>query len=98
MLAQAEADSVTAAVVDWLARFERALASPHAGELAPLFHPESYLGDVLALTWGIDTFEGRNAILKELPAHAALANPASFQIPPHRTPPHRVTRAGTNAI
>ncbi|AMN43041.1 flavin-containing monooxygenase [Rhodoplanes sp. Z2-YC6860] len=98
MLAQAEADSVTAAVADWLARFERAAIAPGAGELGSLFHPESYWRDVLALTWRIDTFEGRNAILKELPAHASRAKPGSFRIAPRRTVPRRVTRAGTDAI
>ena len=98
MLAQAEADSVTAAVANWLTRFERALVAPDAGELAPLFHPESYWRDVLALTWGIDTFEGRDAILNELRARTSHAKPERFRIAPHRTAPRHVTRAGTDAI
>jgi putative flavoprotein involved in K+ transport len=63
-----------------------------------LFHPGSYWRDVLALTWRIDTFEGRDAILKELPPHAARAKPANFRIARQRTAPRRVTRAGTDAI
>jgi hypothetical protein len=98
MLAQAETESVAGAVENWLARFERALASSGSAELTSLFHPSSYWRDVLALTWRIDTFEGRDAILKELRAHASGAKPTNFRIARHRTAPRHVTRAGTDAI
>lgn len=98
MLALAEAETAAAAVENWLARFERALTAPDTGSLKTLFHPDSYWRDVLALTWRIETIEGRDAILKELTAHAARAKPAGFRIAPHRTAPRRVTRAGTAAV
>ncbi len=82
----------------WLAGFESALAGRDGVLLRSLFHPDSYWRDVLALTWGIRTVEGRAAVLEELQAHAGRAHPTGFRIDPHRTPPRQVTRAGTRAI
>jgi len=98
MLAQAEAESPTAAVEDWLAQLERALTGPDVSPLKALFHPDSYWRDVLALTWRIETLEGRDAILKELTAHVVRAKPTGFRIARGRTAPRCVTRAGTNAV
>jgi len=97
MLANIETESATTAAENWLARFEKALAEPDGGLLKPLFHPDGYWRDVLALTWHIKTLEGLDAILKELPAHAARAKPAGFRIARHRTAPRHVVRAGTEA-
>jgi thioredoxin reductase len=98
MLAHAEADTAAAAVESWLAQFERALSERDNSLLKALFHPDSYWRDVLALTWRIETLQGRDAILKELAAHVARARPAGFRSARHRTAPRRVTRAGTNAV
>src|SRR5450755_4370914 len=82
----------------WFAKFERALAEPDDVLLKTLFHPDSHWRDVLALTWRIRTVNGRNAILRELKAHAGRANPTGFRTDPHRTAPRHVKRAGTDAI
>jgi cation diffusion facilitator CzcD-associated flavoprotein CzcO len=79
----------------WLAGFEQALAT---GELEPLFHPDSYWRDLLALTWQIRTVNGRDAFVPELSRQAARAGAAGFQLDPRRTPPRRVKRAGSEAI
>ena len=71
---------------------------PTTRRLASLFHADSYWRDVLALTWRIQTVGGADAIVSELDAHAARARPSGFRIDPRRTPPRRVTRAGTEAI
>jgi putative flavoprotein involved in K+ transport len=97
MLARAE-DTVATVAESWLARFERALAAPDRSALAALFHADSHWRDVLALTWRIETFDGADAIVRELPRHAARARPLGFRIDPHRTAPRHVTRAGTEAI
>ncbi|HVM80773.1 MAG TPA: NAD(P)/FAD-dependent oxidoreductase [Stellaceae bacterium] len=95
----APAPEQSAAIVEkWLAQFEKALAQPGGALLESLFHAESHWRDVLALTWDIDTFSGRDEILRELRANAARAQPTKFRIDPHRTQPRRVTRAGTPAI
>jgi cation diffusion facilitator CzcD-associated flavoprotein CzcO len=85
-------------VESWLARFERALAKPGDGLLETLFHPDSHWRDVLALTWDFSTFNGSDAILRELQAHAGRVQPANFRIDPDRAAPRNVTRAGTNAV
>ncbi len=82
----------------WLAGFESALAGRDGVLLRSLFHPDSYWRDVLALTWGIRTVEGRAAVLEELQAHAGRAHPTGFRTDPRRTTPREVTRAGTHAI
>ena len=88
--------SLTAVAEEWLARFERALASP--ADLRDLFRPDSHWRDVLALTWHIRTVDGVDAIAGELAAQAGRAKAAGFRIDPARTAPRQVTRAGTEAM
>src|SRR5262245_33277831 len=92
-------DDLATVAERWLAQFERALAEPGDGAaLAGLFHQDSHWRDVLALTWDIQTFDGRDALVRELAAHASRARPSGFRIDPQRTAPRKVTRAGTSAI
>jgi cation diffusion facilitator CzcD-associated flavoprotein CzcO len=83
---------------NWLAEFERALEHPDHDALRPLFHPDSYWRDVLALSWNLQTLNGRDAILNELPVLAGRMMPREFAVDPGRAPPSRVKRAGTEAI
>jgi cation diffusion facilitator CzcD-associated flavoprotein CzcO len=96
MLARAE--TIPAIVENWLSRFERALTAPDDAELVALFHPDSHWRDLLALSWGIRTVNGRAAIVQELRAHARRMRPSGFRTNPERTPPRSVTRVGTQAI
>jgi cation diffusion facilitator CzcD-associated flavoprotein CzcO len=91
-------DDISISAANWLSQFERALASPSDGSLRPLFHPDSFWRDVLALSWNLQTLNGADAILNELPALAGRAAPSGFKIDPERVPPRRVMRAGTEAI
>ncbi len=88
--------SLTVVAEEWLARFERALASP--ADLRDLFRPDSHWRDVLALTWHIRTVDGVDAVTGELAAQAGRAKAAGFRIDPARTAPRKVTRAGTEAL
>ncbi len=72
--------------------------SPTTALLKTLFHPDSYWRDVLALSWNIQTLNGRDAILKALPPLARSMAPSGFAIAPDRAAPRKVMRAGTNAI
>src|SRR5947209_17140148 len=90
-------ENLAAVVEDWLAQFERALAQPGAAALKALFHADSYWRDVLALTWDIRTIKGADAIAAELKTHVGAAATA-FKVDLDRTPPRRLTRAGTQAI
>ncbi|MBR0896899.1 NAD(P)/FAD-dependent oxidoreductase [Bradyrhizobium tropiciagri] len=91
-------DDISVAADNWLVQFEDALASPDDVLLKPLFHPDSYWRDVLALSWNIQTVNRAFAIIEELPAHARRSRPHDFRIDAERAAPRRVMRAGTEAI
>ena len=91
-------ETIATAAQDWLARLEAALTAQDNNLLASLFAADSYWRDVLALTWRIQTIPGGKAIVAALGPDAARARPSGFELAPGRTPPRRVTRAGTQAI
>jgi cation diffusion facilitator CzcD-associated flavoprotein CzcO len=82
----------------WLAAFEAALQSRDAAAAAALFLADGLWRDVLAFTWNIQTMAGRPAIEATLRQTLARTKPANFHIPSRRTPPRRVSRAGTESI
>ena len=88
-------DDIAVSAESWLVQFEAALVEGDEAALKGLFHAESYWRDVLALSWNLQTLNGADAILKELPALARRAAPKNFAIDPDRAAPRRVTRAGT---
>ena len=90
-------DDIALAARNWLVAFEAALSTDRAA-LEPLFHPDSYWRDVLALSWTLQTINGAPAILAELGRLAPQAGLQTLQIDPERAAPRRVTRAGTNTI
>ncbi|HKU09516.1 MAG TPA: NAD(P)/FAD-dependent oxidoreductase [Bradyrhizobium sp.] len=87
---------IAIAAEGWLSAFEAALGSD--GALEKLFHPDSYWRDALALSWTLQTINGRDAILKALRQQAAKAAPSGFAIDPNRAAPRKVLRAGTDCI
>ena len=87
---------IAIAAESWLAEFEAALS--HDGALEKLFHPDSYWRDTLALSWTLQTINGRDDVLKTLQAQAAHAVPSGFAIDPDRAAPRKVIRAGTECI
>jgi cation diffusion facilitator CzcD-associated flavoprotein CzcO len=82
----------------WLAAFEAALQSRDAAAAAALFLADGLWRDVLAFTWTIETMAGRPAIEATLRQTLARTQAANFRIPPRRTPPRWVSRAGTESI
>jgi cation diffusion facilitator CzcD-associated flavoprotein CzcO len=91
-------DDIAVSAESWLVQFEAALSDCDEATLKSLFLAESYWRDVLALSWNLQTLNGADAILRDLPAAARHAAPKNFQIDPHRAAPRRVTRAGTSCI
>ncbi|QWG24177.1 NAD(P)/FAD-dependent oxidoreductase [Bradyrhizobium sediminis] len=89
---------ISIAAENWLAQFESALGAPGGGELKSLFVPDSYWRDALALSWTLQTINGRDAILEGLRALAPRASLANLAIDPARAAPRKVTRAGTDCI
>ncbi len=82
----------------WLAGFEAALRAQDAAAAAALFLADGLWRDLLAFTWTIQTMAGRPAIEEALRETLARTQPANFRIPPKRTPPRWVTRAGTQCL
>ena len=82
----------------WLERLEAALSAQDAAAAAALFLPDGLWRDILPFTWTIQTMSGRAAITSTLQATLARTKPTHFQIPPSRTPPRWVSRAGTDCI
>jgi cation diffusion facilitator CzcD-associated flavoprotein CzcO len=89
---------IAIAAEGWLAEFEAALAALDDGALEKLFHADSYWRDALALSWTLQTINGRDDILKTLKAQAPSAAPSGFTIDPDRAAPRKVMRAGTDCI
>jgi ketosteroid isomerase-like protein len=85
-------------VTGWLAEFEKALSASDETSLVALFRPDAHWRDLLAFTWQVKTVSGARKIVDALKLHGASAGAAGFEIDPRRTPPRRVTRAGTKVI
>ncbi len=82
----------------WLERFAGALQSQDAAAAAELFLTDGLWRDLLAFTWNLQTMAGKPAIEATLRQTLARTKPANFHIPPRRTPPRWVSRAGTETI
>jgi cation diffusion facilitator CzcD-associated flavoprotein CzcO len=82
----------------WLTQFEAALRDPDEASLRRLFHAESHWRDALALTWSIGTVSEAAALVPALRRWAGQAAAREFRLAATRTPPRRVTRAGSPAI
>jgi cation diffusion facilitator CzcD-associated flavoprotein CzcO len=95
ILTGASLDSVASA---WLAQLEAAIAGGGVDRLAGLFAAEAHWRDVLAFDWDLRTASGADAIAGRLLPLARQAAPRGFALAEGRTPPRRVTRAGTEAI
>src|SRR5436190_1021184 len=89
---------IAIAAENWLAEFESALATCDDAALKKLFHPGSYWRDALALSWTLQTINGRDAILKTLKTQAGRVAPSGFAVDPDRAAPRKVMRAGTDCI
>ena len=90
--------STEAAAKAWVVEFAAALDAADAARLAALFAEECHWRDVLAFTWDLRTVSGAAAIAERLVATRASIVPRGFALAAERTPPRRVTRAGTEAI
>src|SRR3954469_420285 len=91
-------DTLAAITNDWLSKLEHALGGGDDRLLQSLFLPDSHWRDLLALTWGIRTLSGRDALVTELKKHSKEAKPRNLRVDSGRTPPRYATRAGTSAV
>lgn len=82
----------------WIADFAAAVQAADARRLDALFAAECHWRDILAFTWDLRTVSGAAAIAGRLLPKLAATAPRGFALAMDRTPPRRVTRAGTEAI
>jgi putative flavoprotein involved in K+ transport len=87
-----------ALATDWLAAFEHALAARDAAAVARLFQADSHWRDLVAFTWHIRTKNGASTLARDLVAFQAGTRAREFRLAPHRAPPRRVRRLGTEVI
>jgi hypothetical protein len=90
--------AVCKAAADWLDQFEAALAANDFEAAAGLFVADGHWRDVLAYTWHLHTFTGRNAIVRALAADAQRTAAHGFELNSDRTPPRHVVRSGTQTV
>ncbi|MGO9780248.1 MAG: flavin-containing monooxygenase [Streptosporangiaceae bacterium] len=73
-------DAATAAVTTWLGQFGEALAADDPAQAAALFTEDSFWRDLIAFTWNIRTFEGRDEITRMLDATLSRVQPSGWKI------------------
>jgi cation diffusion facilitator CzcD-associated flavoprotein CzcO len=81
----------------WLTRFADALERSDLPAVMRLLSADVYWRDVLALTWDVHTFYGAEQVRAALTAWLPAAKLRGMRLS-SRTPPRRVTRAGTSAV
>lgn len=79
-LAPPPAMDATMVMSDWLARFERALASGDAKAAASMFGTDCFWRDLVAFTWNIKTMEGRAEIETMLDATLPTTKPCEWRL------------------
>ena len=89
---------IAAAATRWLQAFDDALEHRNAQTAGALFLPDGHWRDVLAFTWHLQTMNGRASIEATLARTMASTQPRGFRLARGRTPPRRVSRAGTETI
>jgi putative flavoprotein involved in K+ transport len=82
----------------WMQRFEAALRSCDAAQLATLFAPECHYRDLLAFSWTIRPAQGAEAIAGFLAGAQPTILARDFAVAEDRTPPRIVRRLGIEVI
>src|SRR5207248_8555363 len=94
----AKATAEAAMLDEWLADFERALATQSGEQLANLLAEECHWRDMFAFTWNISPREGRQAIVKQMLENQTRLQAQSFAIAKDSIPPRRVKRVGVEVV
>ncbi len=82
----------------WLQAFEAAMAARDAAAVAALFQDDGIWRDLVALDWHVGTVLEAPAIGRALVRAAEATAPSGFHLAEDRTPPRRITRAGTETV
>ena len=71
---------MTRSVGEWLKDFGQAMAAPGTADWSALFDEECYWRDLVALTWSIETMEGRAAIADMVATQQPVQKAAKFSL------------------
>ena len=83
---------------DWLAAFERALASRDVALIGTQFHQDCHWRDILAFTWHLTPVAGRDHVAARLAEEQEHTAAHGFHLPSGRRPPRQVRRLGIDSI
>jgi putative flavoprotein involved in K+ transport len=83
---------------DWLAAFEKALASHDKAQIGALFHEDCHWRDVLAFTWHLTPLRGRDSVAARLATEQLRTGAHGFHLPPQRRQPRKVKRLGIESV
>jgi len=98
MTTDLEAIDTAQAAADWLAAFDQAARNQDTDAAAALFLQKSHWRDLVAFTWHIQTWNGRNDIRAAFERALPAVRPQGFALAEGRTPPRVVARAGAKTI
>ena len=98
MSADMTSSTLNHTVTAWLKDFESALSHGNINAAAALFSADGHWRDLVAFTWHIRTFSGRDAIRAALDERALNVRAHNFQVAKGRIPPRIVNRAGIETI
>lgn len=93
-----EAVAAQTAAGRWLQEFELALVALDSDAIGRLFHQDCHWRDILAFTWDLSAFEGRDAVAGKLAKNQQDVGAADFYIPEGRKAPRKVRRVGRECI
>jgi cation diffusion facilitator CzcD-associated flavoprotein CzcO len=93
-----EAVAAQTAAGRWLQEFELALVALDSDAIGRLFHQDCHWRDILAFTWDLTAFEGRDAVAGKLAKNQQDVGAADFYIPEGRKAPRKVRRVGRECI
>jgi len=82
----------------WLSGFEAALGAGDAVAIGALLHPDCHWRDILAFTWDLSAFEGRETVADKMAATQPATAARGFNLPAGRKPPRRIRRVGRDCI
>ena len=85
-------------VEKWLETFSRALENGQSNDLRYCFSDNAHWRDLLAFTWSIVPFEGKDAICRGLIKSQSNTKARHFSLADNRTSPRKINRLGEDVI
>ena len=85
-------------IATWLDRFNGAAKQCHSQDISDLFEIDSHWREIVALSWGISTTSGAQAIGTSLATGLQRFSAHQFEIDPARAAPQLADRAGVKVV